>query len=466
MKKLLFLFIAFGVVIINSCLAQQTSDDSYKKSLKQVLTEVQSRFGVKIKYADTMVANKWVTYADWRYRTTADVTLDNILAPLDMKVNKEGKKQYKLKYYEYYRWQVEEGRQKLEALAALYHDVSSWEKRKNELRQCMLQALRLSPLPAKPSSKPILVNKRVMNGYTIENIAIETLPGLYVSGSIYRPSKSKGKIPVVLCPDGHWDKCRYRPDCQYRCAELARLGCMAVSYDLFAWGESLLQFKAEDHRKSLAETVQVLNSIRILDYMLSLKDADTSRVAISGGSGGGTLTILVTALDDRIKLSAPVVSLSCYMYGGCPCESGMPAQLCAGGTDNPEIAAMAAPRPMLVVSDGKDWTDHVPLIEFPYLQRMYGFYNKTELVNNVHIPTEGHDFGINKRTPLYEFIAKHFSLNINSIKDATGKIDEGNITIEKEPAMYVFGEKGENLPANAMKEFDVLQKLFDEAVQK
>jgi dienelactone hydrolase len=444
-------------------MAQQTSDDSYKKPLKQVINDIETRFGVKIKYSDSMVVNKWVTYADWRYRATVEETLDNVLAPLDMKVNKEGDKKYKLKFYEYYRWPVEEGKQKLESLAALYHDAGSWEKRKSELKQCMLQALQLSPLPAKPSSKPILANKRTMDGYTIENIAIETLPGLYVSGSIYKPVHYKGKIPVILCPDGHWDKCRYRPDCQLRCATLARLGCMAVSYDLFAWGESLLQFKAEDHRKSLSETIQILNSIRILDYMLALHDADTNRVAISGGSGGGTLTIMVTALDDRIKVSAPVVSLSCYMYGGCPCESGMPAQLCAGGTDNPEIAAMAAPRPMLVVSDGKDWTDHVPQIEFPYLQNMYGYYDKKAAVTNVHLPLEGHDFGISKRTPLYEFIAKNFNLNSQSIKNATGSIDESKVTIEEESAMYVFGKKGENLPANAIKGFDAVRLLFSKA---
>jgi dienelactone hydrolase len=463
MKRTVFFWGMLGLLLVTtaSCFGQQSSDDSYKKPLKQVLTEIENRFGIKIKYSEAMVTNKWVTYADWRYRATADMTLDNVLAPLDMKVNKEGDKQYKLKSYEYYRWPVEEGKQKLDALSALYQDAATWEKRKAALKACMLKALKLSPLPEKPLSKPILANKRMMDGYTIENFAIETLPGLYVSGSIYRPAKSKGKIPVILCPDGHWDKCRYRADCQYRCATLARLGCMAVSYDLFAWGESLLQFKAEDHRKSLAESVQILNSIRILDYMLSLKEADTSRVAISGGSGGGTLTIFVTALDDRIKLSAPVVSLSCYMYGGCPCESGMPAQLCAGGTDNPEIAAMAAPRPMLVVSDGKDWTDHVPQIEFPYLQKMYGFYNKTDVLKNVHLPEEGHDFGINKRTPLYEFVAQHFSLNINLIKDATGKIDERKVTIEKEPAMYAFGPHGESLPANAIKDFGVLQKMFD-----
>jgi dienelactone hydrolase len=140
---------------------------------------------------------------------------------------------------------------------------------------------------------------------------------------LYKPSKYKGKIPVILNPDGHWEKQRYRPDCQYRCATFARMGAMAFSYDLFAWGESLLQFQSADHRRSLAMTIQVLGAIRILDYLLSLKDADTNRVAMTGGSGGGSHTVLMTAIDERIKVCAPVVSLSSYFYGGCPRESGM-----------------------------------------------------------------------------------------------------------------------------------------------
>ena len=465
MKKSRLLSLLLLVVALPA-LAQQNSDARYQKPLKQVLSEIEQRFKVKIKYSDSMVLNKTVSYADWRYRTDADATLESILSPFDMKVNKEGATTYKLKYYEYYRWPVEDGKKKLDYLSSLYNDVPSWEKRKQLLKSCLAEALQLSPLPAKPASAPVIVNKRTMGDYTIENIAIETLPGLYVSGSIYRPAKFKGKLPVVLCPDGHWEKCRYRPDCQYRCATLARLGCIAVSYDLFAWGESLLQFKDADHRRSLAQTIQALDAIRLLDYMLTLKEADTSRVAISGGSGGGSQTILITALDDRIKLSAPIVSLSCYMYGGCPCESGMPIHFCGGGTDNPEIAAMAAPRPMLIVSDGKDWTDHVPEIELPYLQKMYGYYGKPDNVKNVHLPAEGHDFGISKRTPLYEFIAQHFNLNIKAIKDVSGKIDETPVTIEEESAMYVFGKKGEKLPANAIHGFDALEKLFNNITKR
>jgi dienelactone hydrolase len=466
MKKITGILIACFTLLFYTVDAQQTTDGLYKKSLKEVLDEIQDRYHVKIKYTDAQVQDKWVNYAEWRFRPDVDTTLANVLTPLDLKVNKEGPGKYKLKEYEYFRWAVTDGWKELDRIASLYRDKASWEQRKVLLKPQLYKALELWPLPAKPASKPIITPKRIFDGYTVENIAIEILPGLYINGSLYKPSKIKGKIPVVLSPDGHWEHQRYRADCQLRCATLARMGVMAYSYDLFAWGESLLQFKFDDHRRSLAQTIQTLGGIRILDYVLSLKETDPQRIGISGGSGGGSHTVLMTALDDRIKLSAPVVAVSSYFYGGCPCESGMPVHQCGGGTDNVELAAMAAPRPQLLISDGQDWTANMPEHDFPYLKKMYGYYGAEGLVENVHLPTEGHDFGPSKRIPLYRFIAKNFHVDIKVIEDKSGKIDESKVTIEKEPAMYVFGEKGEKLPAGAIKGFDQLEKVFASVTKK
>jgi dienelactone hydrolase len=440
--------------------AQQDTDHKYRKSLKDVLDEIQSRFHVKIKYSEDQVKDKYVDYANWRFRNTVDETLANVLAPVDMKVNKTGPASYKLKDYEYNVWSVADGWAKLDSIAKLYHDQASWEKRKALLRPALYKALNLYPLPAKPDSKPIITKKRIYNGYSVENIAIEILPGLYINGSLYKPLHYKGKIPVMLSPDGHWDKQRYRADCQLRCATLARMGCMAYSYDLFAWGESLLQFKSEDHRTSIAQVVQTLGAIRIIDYLLTLKETDPNRLGISGGSGGGTHTVLMAALDPRIKLSAPVVAVSSYFYGGCPCESGMPIDFVCGGTDNVELAAMAAPNPQLLITDGKDWTAHMPEHDFPYLQKMYGYYGKPNLVENVHLPNEGHDYGPSKRNALYKFVAKNFHLDIHKIEDKNGNIDESEVTIEKEPMMYVFGDHGQYLPKDAIHGYENLLHVF------
>jgi sugar phosphate isomerase/epimerase/dienelactone hydrolase len=463
--KTLVLLCAFVSLWFNAS-AQPNTDNQYTKPLKEVLNDVQKKYGVTIKFADSMVANKKVTYADWKYRPDVEVTLESILTPLELKVKKEGDKKYKLSTYEYYRWVPTEGWAELDRIAAQYKTVEEWEKRKAELIPCIKEALQLTHLPALPNSKPIITAKRNYDGYTVENIAIEILPGLWINGSLYKPAKYKGKIPVILNPDGHWEKQRYRADCQYRCAAFAKMGAMAFSYDLFAWGESLLQFKIEDHRRSLSMTIQALGSIRILDYLLAQKDADTNRVAMTGGSGAGSHTVLMTALDNRIKVSAPVVAISSYFYGGCPCESGMDIHSCGGRTDNVEIAAMAAPRPQLLISDGGDWTDKMPEHDFPYLQKMYSWYGKKDDVQNVHLVNDKHDFGITKRIPLYNFMAKYLNLNIKAMQNDSAKIDESKITIEPEQAMYVFGDKGEKLPAHAIHGFENLEKVFNEEIQK
>lgn len=467
MKKQNLFVLFFCLFLSVQKLCSQTSDNAFRKPLKEVIGEIESRFTVTIRYPDELIKDRWVTYAGWRFRNyDLEQTLTNIFSSQDISYSKTGTNSYKLQAFPYHLKTPEEGKAQLQYFATLYNDANSWEKRKEALKACVLSSLHLSSLPVKPSSKPIVTAVRKMTGYTVQNVAIETLPGLYVCGSLYQPVKSRGKMPIILNPDGHFGDGRYRADCQYRCAMQAKMGAVAFSYDLFAWGESLLQFKTEDHRRSLAQTIQALNSLRILDFLFSLKGVDSTRVAITGGSGGGSQTMLISAIDDRIKLSVPVVMLSSYHSGGCPCESGMGIHLCGQGTNNVEIAGMAAPKPQLIISDGKDWTQNVPEIEFPYLQHIYSFYGKQDLVKNVHLPQEGHDYGVSKRVALYDFLAQHFHLNTAVVKTKEGKYDESGVTIEKFPALYVFGGKGENLPANAIKNFEDLEQTFEGAARR
>jgi hypothetical protein len=97
---------------------------------------------------------------------------------------------------------------------------------------------------------------------------------------------------------------------------------------------------------------------------------------------------------------------------------------------------------------------------------MYSWYGKANNVENVHLPDEKHDFGINKRIAVYQFMAKHLGLNLKAVQDETGKIDESKITIEPEQSLYVFGDKGERLPAHAIKGFENLEKLWEQMQKK
>ena len=461
-KLLIILCLLNFTLIVRS----QLPADVYKKPLKEVLTDIEKRYNIKLQYSENLVKGVDVMYPTWRYRSETEPTLSNILLPLNMVFEKTGANAYQISRYSYSTRPVEEGKKHLEKLLASYQSRQDWEARKAELRKCFLVQIGLNPLPRITPLNPVYTVKRKYDGYTVENVGIETLPGVYLCGSLYRPAKGRGPFPAVLCPHGHFPNQdlnlygRYRPDQQYRCATLARMGAVVFSYEMFAWGESLLQVSTEDHRTGLALTMQTLNSMRVLDFLTSLPYVDPKRIGVTGASGGGTQSFLITALDDRISVSVPAVMVSSWFYGGCACESGLPFHSCTDlMTNNAEIAAMASPRPLLVISETSDWTKDVPEIEFPYLKKVYNLYNKPENVENVHIENEEHNYGITKRLAMYDFMARHLGLNINAVKDKTGKIDESKVTIEKYEALLVFGKEGK-LPATAVKGADKIKEVL------
>lgn len=407
----------------------QSYETQFRRSLHDLMGDVEHRFGVRFKYnVDT--TGLALPYADFRVRPySIEETLDNICKYFDFNWWKQSDRLYKIKPYEYPRRHEDEGWQMLAYLNTLYNDRNSWEARKDSLRREVRERLAIDALlDSCVKGKPILSKIRKYDGYSVQNICMETTPGQHVFGSIYTPSK-KGKHALIICPGGHFNQGRYRKDQQQRMGTLARMGAICVDFDLYGWGESEQELTADAHHTSRAHTMQAAYGLLLLDYMCkNRKDVDMSRIGVNGGSGGGTHTILLSALDNRFTAAAPTVNLASHFDGGCPCESGMPIHLSAGGTCNAELAAMFAPNPMLIVSDGGDWTSSVPHLEYPYLQRIYGFYDAASKVENVHLPTEKHDFGINKRTAVYDFFIKVFNLDRNML-------DESKVTIEPEDMM-------------------------------
>ncbi|HRZ97395.1 MAG TPA: hypothetical protein P5084_07545, partial [Paludibacter sp.] len=316
MYKRIAILLIFSLQLIHSQGFSQSYETQFSKPLGQVLKELGTRFNVKLKY-DADTTGKVVTFADFRIRPySVEESLTNVLSLFDYKFAKQDEKTYKIKTYEYPRRTPEDGKKMLAYLNTLYKDSAAWNTRRAALKKEVREKLQIdSALAKRVQSKPILSKIRKFNGFTVQNFALETLPGLYVNGSIYTPS-SKGKHALILCPNGHWTDGRYNNDEQTRFATLARMGAVCVSYDLFGWGESALQVTGTAHRTSVAHIIQIMNGITILDYMLTRKDIDPKRIGANGGSGGGSQVVLLAAIDDRFTAACPTVSLASHFDGG------------------------------------------------------------------------------------------------------------------------------------------------------
>jgi uncharacterized protein len=343
-------------------------------------------------------------------------------------------------------WTEDEANLMMKQFAKDWNDIASWEKRADIIRQGIIKGMQLNKMPdIRGNFSPVIRNTRTLDGYIIENIAIESFPGFYITGNLYRPTGVTKKTAAILCAHGHWPDGRMHPDTQILCASFARMGAIVFAYDMIGFGES----HQVTHDIPIALLLQTWNSRRVLEYLLSRPDVDADRIGMTGASGGGTQTFMLTAIDSRIKVSAPVVQVSAHFFGGCTCESGMPVhKSTAHQTNNVEIAALCAPRPMLLISDGADWTRNTPRVEYPYIQRVYALYNAEHKAENVHLPGEMHDYGPSKRAAAYLFFAHHLKLDAEKLPYING-FEENFVTILPNDDLKVFTAE-HPLPGDAL----------------
>jgi hypothetical protein len=318
----------------------------------------------------------------------------------------------------------------------------AWEARRRQLREQVLVANGLWPLPPKTPLNPVVHDKIDRDDYTVEKVFFASYPGHYVSGNLYRPKASggrqppDGKLPGVLCPHGHWANGRFydagekaareqidkkaektmegaRYPLQARCAQLARMGCVVFHYDMVGVADS----QPLEHRKGFTDAdaelrlqsfmgLQTWNSIRALDFLLSLPEVDPARIGVTGASGGGTQTFILCAVDDRPAVAFPAVMVSTAMQGGCVCEN---CSYLRQGTGNIELAGLFAPKP-LGMSGAHDWTIDIETKGLPELKALYRLYGAEDRVMAKCFPQFEHNYNQVSRELMYNWFNKHLKL--------------------------------------------------------
>ncbi len=355
----------------------------------------------------------------------------------------------------------------------------AWEPRAAEIRTQILFSAGLVPMPAKTPLHPLVTGKIDGPDYTVENVALETRPGFYLCGNLYRPKGRKAPFPGIVNPHGHWANGRLEMQPDVPKADptgkmgdgrgnlvsigvnLAKQGHVVFAYDMIGYNDT----NQVDHKFAgnlrcwlwgvSLSGLQLWDSIRVVDYLQSLPDVDKKRIGCTGASGGGTQTFLLSAVDDRVKVAVPVNMISAYMQGGCLCENGPGLRV---GTDNSEISACTAPRAQLLIAATGDWTKEVPKEEWPTIKKVYDLYGAGDKTAAVQFNYQ-HNYNGESREAMYAWFGKWFLSDSNP-----EHFREKTFTADVK-AMHVWTDHFP-MPKDALKEPALIQSMIEASDQQ
>ena len=326
---------------------------------------------------------------------------------------------------------------------------AEWLAKAADLREHILVSTGLLPTPEKTPLNPQIFGRIEREDYTVEKVYFEAYPGFFTTGNLYRPKGKTGPFPGIVSPHGHWGRGRLENSedgsVPGRCINFAKQGYVIFSHDMVGRCDSGKQI---DHQYGGAREalwglslmgLQLWNGIRSIDFLETLPDVDSDRIGCTGASGGGTQTFMLTAVDDRIKVSAPVNMISAHMQGGCLCENAPSLRL---DVSNIEIGALMAPRPLLLVSATGDWTKNTPAVEYPAIRSIYAHFNAEDKVHQVQI-NAGHNYNKDSREAVYTW----FGVWLLGEDDST-KFKEVPFEVETDEELLVFHDR--ELPAHAL----------------
>jgi dienelactone hydrolase len=347
-----------------------------------------------------------------------------------------------------------------------------WLQRAQDIREHVSVSCGLYPMPKKTPLNAHVFGKIERDGYSIEKVYFLSFPGFYVAGNLYRPlSQGKGPFPAILNPHGHWSNGRMADtkdgSIAARCISFARQGMIAFSYDMVGFNDTHFADSPtnrpfyEVHRLFATDETDLLwnislmglqtwNSLRAVDFLESLPDADTKRLACTGESGGGTQTFMLGAIEERLAAQAPVVMVSHIMQGGCLCENAPGLRV---EYSNMEIAAAAAPRPQILVAATGDWTKDTPKVEGPSIEHIYRLLGAPEKFHYVQFDF-GHNYNQTSREAVYEWFGKWLPQ-----QPATTPYKETNYQKELDENLRVFPDG--QLPPGALTQGQFIESLRD-----
>src|SRR5688572_26695200 len=325
---------------------------------------------------------------------------------------------------------------------------AAWNIRAAHIRELVLASAGLVPMPDRTPLRAEVFGQVTRADYSVSKVYFESLPGFFVTGNLYRPV-GDGPFPAILSPHGHWAYGRLENSAVAsvpgRAINLARQGFVVFTYDMAGYNDS----RQLEHRlfggprESLwslsVAGLQLWNGIRALDFLESLPYVRRDRIGATGASGGGTQVFLLAAVDPRVAVAAPVNMISLQMQGGCLCENQPGLRL---DTNNVEIAATIAPRPLLMESATGDWTTNTLEREYPAVRALYALRGAAGRVHAVQFEAP-HNYNRDSREAVYAWMARW-------LQDAPADVrrEERPFTPDPLPDLLVFYQRA--IPQNAV----------------
>jgi dienelactone hydrolase len=292
------------------------------------------------------------------------------------------------------------------------------DKARGPLRRRLEESLGFRRLPWPPDLRAAVTGVVPGEGYRIEKVVFQTLPGTWAPAHLYLPDKPEAPAPAVLFYNGHWwPDSKSRPDFQTFCINMARMGFVVFSFDPFGQGERGVS--SRDHRRTetlLAgisqQGIAEYETRCALEYLLSRHEVDRQRVGMTGASGGGYNTWITAALDDRISVVVPVVGTSDFyeqIHVTRPLDWYHAAEHChyvpglIQYANNHELLAMVAPKPLLIVAASVDQSFPIAGVRavHEYGQQLYRAFGGGGKIGFFEDREEGHGYQKAKRQAAY-----------------------------------------------------------------
>ena len=307
-------------------------------------------------------------------------------------------------------------------------DKAAWLEKTARVREELLKTFFRGHPPGLLQEKPNVEWLEVLEpgaDYRIRKLRYEGYPGMWIPALLYEPTGLKGKIPAVLNPNGHHAGGKAMAYKQARCINLAKRGMLALNTEFIGMGE--LRGDVEHNRIAHLDLCGIagigvfyLIMKRGLDLLLDHPHADLERVAMTGLSGGGWQTIILSSLDERITVSVPVAGHSpVWQRTHHPSDIGdqeqIPSDLCTVA-DYDTLTGMLAPRPSLLIYNRHDdccfQTARTRRSIYQPAKPVFAMLDAADKLGfHDNIQPGTHNYDRDNRTQFYRFLDRHFGLD-------------------------------------------------------